>query len=143
YTSRSTHQLRSSFHRNLLYFSIAPFCYQLRLSYNIGDYRHTFIITTGIGITAQLPYIKELLDSHKKAQLDRIGDYESTRDLLQVLVRQDNRYVSTQFLLLIPFTYTQQILHISIYDPLRAHSEDQIQHIGNNRLIDIHSRYVN
>ncbi|KAJ6168716.1 hypothetical protein N7497_001559 [Penicillium chrysogenum] len=77
-----------------------------RLSCNVGDYGHTFMIATGIGIAAQLPYIKELLDGHEKAQvrtqrislvwqLDRIGDYESARDLLQVLVRQDNGYVST------------------------------------------------
>ncbi|CAG8133864.1 unnamed protein product [Penicillium nalgiovense] len=125
-----------------------------RLSCNVGDYGHTFMIATGIGIAAQLPYIKELLDGHEKAQvrtqrislvwqLDRIGDYESARDLLQVLVRQDNGYVSTQFVFLMPSTYTQQMLHVSIYDPLRAHSEDQIQHIGENGLIDVHSGHAN
>jgi len=76
----------------------------------IGDYGHIFLLTTGIGIAAQLPYIKELLDGHEKAQictqrislvwqLDRVGDYESARDLLQILVRQDNGYVSTQSLI--------------------------------------------
>lgn len=76
------------------------------LNSKVGDYGHVFFIATGIGIAAQLPYIKELLDGHEKAQictrkislvwqLDRIGDYESARDLLQTLVRQDNGYVST------------------------------------------------
>lgn len=79
-----------------------------RLNSKVGDYGHTFLVATGIGIAAQLPYIKELLDGHEKAQictqrislvwqLDRVGDYESARDLLQVLVRQDNGYVSTRF----------------------------------------------
>lgn len=31
------------------------------------------------------------------------------------------------------------MLHVSIYDPLRAESEDDIQHIGENGLIDVHS----
>jgi predicted ferric reductase len=76
-----------------------------RLGGTIGDYGHIFLIATGIGIAAQLPYIKELLDGHEKAQvctqrislvwqLDMIGDWESARDLLQALVRQDNGYVS-------------------------------------------------
>ncbi|KAJ5475415.1 hypothetical protein N7539_007702, partial [Penicillium diatomitis] len=71
----------------------------------IGNYGHVFFATTGIGIAAQLPYIKELLDGHQNAtittqkicliwQLDQIGDWESARDLLQCLVRQDNGYVS-------------------------------------------------
>lgn len=79
-----------------------------RLNSKVGDYGHTFLVATGIGIASQLPYIKELLDGHEKAQictqrislvwqLDRVGDYESARDLLQVLVRQDNGYVSTRF----------------------------------------------
>ncbi|KAG0156274.1 hypothetical protein PDIDSM_3451 [Penicillium digitatum] len=96
-----------------------------RLNSKVGDYGHTFLVATGIGIAAQLPYIKELLDGHEKAQictqrislvwqLDRVGDYESARDLLQVLVRQDNGYM----------------LHVSIYDPLRAQSENDIQHIA-------------
>lgn len=81
-----------------------------RLTDTIGDYGHIFMIATGIGIAAQLPYIKELLDGHEKAevctqrislvwQLDRVGDWESARDLLQILVRQDNGYVSIYFVL--------------------------------------------
>jgi hypothetical protein len=42
-----------------------------------------------------------------------------------------------------PSTYAQQMLHVSIYDPLRVHSEDQIQHIGDNGLIDVHSGHAN
>lgn len=38
-----------------------------------------------------------------------------------------------------PYTYAKQMLHVSIYDPLRAQSEDDIQHIGENGLIDVHS----
>lgn len=71
----------------------------------VGDYGHIFMVATGIGIASQLPYIKELLDGHDKAevrtqrislvwQLDRVGDWDTTRDLLQMLVAQDNSYVS-------------------------------------------------
>jgi hypothetical protein len=42
-----------------------------------------------------------------------------------------------------PFTYARQMLHVSIHDPLRAQSEDDIQHIGENGLIDVHSGHVN
>lgn len=35
------------------------------------------------------------------------------------------------------------MLHVSIYDPLRAQSENDIQHIGENGLIDVHSGHVN
>lgn len=38
-----------------------------------------------------------------------------------------------------PYTYAKQILYISIYDPLRTESEDNIQHISKNGLIDIYS----
>lgn len=79
-----------------------------KLNGRVGDYGHVFMVTTGIGIAAQLPYIKELLDGHDKAevptqrislvwQLDQLGDWESARDLLQMLVRQDNGYVSAMF----------------------------------------------
>lgn len=75
-----------------------------KLNGKVGDYGHVFMAITGIGIAAQLPYIKELLDGHDRAeiptqrislvwQLDQAGDWESTRDILQMLVRQDNGYV--------------------------------------------------
>ncbi|CAI7615488.1 unnamed protein product [Penicillium pancosmium] len=82
------------------------------------------MVTTGIGIAAHLPYIKELLDGHDKAevptqrislvwQLDEMGDWESARDLLQMLVRQDNGYI-----------------------------QSEVQHIGDNKLISLHSGHV-
>lgn len=75
------------------------------LAGTIGDYGHIFMVATGIGIASQLAYIKELLDGRDKAevrtrrislvwQLDRVGDYESARDFLQMLVVQDKSYVS-------------------------------------------------
>ena len=42
-----------------------------------------------------------------------------------------------------PYTYVEQMLRVSIYDPLRAQSEDDIQHIGENGLIDVHSGHAN
>ena len=38
------------------------------------------------------------------------------------------------------YTYTKQILYISIYDSLYTQSEDDIQYISKNRLINIYSR---
>lgn len=35
------------------------------------------------------------------------------------------------------------MLYVSIYDPLHTQSENDIQHIGENGLIDVHSGYVN
>ena len=35
------------------------------------------------------------------------------------------------------------MLHVSIYDPLRAQSEDNIQHIGENGLIEVYSGRAN
>lgn len=75
------------------------------LSGEIGDFGHVFMVTTGIGIATQLPYIKELLNGRDKArictqrislvwQLEEEGDWESARDWLQMLVKQDDGYVS-------------------------------------------------
>lgn len=72
---------------------------------DMGDYGHILMVTTGIGIAAQLPYIKELVQMRREAgvrtqriclvwQLDQTGDYECTRDWLQHLVKQDDGYVS-------------------------------------------------
>lgn len=79
----------------------------------VGDYGHVFMVATGIGIAAQLPYLKELLDGHDNAQVrtqkislvwqvDREGDWESARDWLQSLVAQDNGYVSIELSTFIP-----------------------------------------
>lgn len=35
------------------------------------------------------------------------------------------------------------MLHVSIYDPLRAQSGNEIQRIGDNGLIDVHSGRAN
>ena len=75
------------------------------LSGEVGDFSHVFMVTTGIGIATQLPYIKELLNRHDKAQihtqrislvwqLEQEGDWESAQDWLQMLVKQDNGCVS-------------------------------------------------
>ena len=79
--------------------------HQFGTTQETGDYGHILMITTSIGIAAQLPYIKELVQIHREAgvrtqriflvwQLDRTGDYECTRDWFQHLVKQDDGYVS-------------------------------------------------
>ncbi|KAG2026233.1 hypothetical protein GB937_001741 [Aspergillus fischeri] len=35
----------------------------------VGDYGHIFMAATGMGIVAQLPYIKELLDGQRQGQV--------------------------------------------------------------------------
>jgi hypothetical protein len=61
-------------------------------------------VASGIGIAAQLPYIKELLRKRREAsvrtqtvtliwKLDRTEDWECARDWLQELVTEDNGYV--------------------------------------------------
>lgn len=88
-------------------FGPAP-VHQCGTTQDMGDYGHILMVTTGIGIAAQLPYIKELVKMCWEAgvhtqriclvwQLDWTGDYECTRDWLQHLVKQDNGYVSGQF----------------------------------------------
>lgn len=68
----------------------------------VSDYGHILMVTNGIGIAAQLPYINEiLLRGHgagtKKItlvwQVDRTGDWESTFEWLQQLIKQDANYV--------------------------------------------------
>ncbi|THC91233.1 hypothetical protein EYZ11_009313 [Aspergillus tanneri] len=72
---------------------------------DLGDYGHVLMVTTGIGIAAQLPYMKELLQRRREAgvrtrrislvwQLDQTGDYECARDWLQYLLKQDDGYVT-------------------------------------------------
>ncbi|KAJ5927149.1 hypothetical protein N7516_008922 [Penicillium verrucosum] len=103
----------------------------------VGDYGHVFMVATGIGIAAQLPYLKELLDGHDNAQVrtqkislvwqvDREGDWESARDWLQSLVAQDNGYM----------------LHVTVYDQMQPQSEIPVRHIGKNNLINIYGGTV-
>ena len=78
----------------------------LGLSSEVGDYGHLLLVATGIGIAAQLPYIKEILEGYHSArvrtrrislvwQLDRPGDWEGAHSWLQKLVAQDDGYVSS------------------------------------------------
>jgi hypothetical protein len=75
------------------------------ISQDLGDYGHILMVTSGIGIAAQLPYAKEILQRRRGAEvrtqrislvwrLDRAGDWESARQWLQQLVAQDSAYVS-------------------------------------------------
>ncbi|KAK9604800.1 hypothetical protein V6Z93_002751 [Aspergillus fumigatus] len=70
----------------------------------VGDYGHILMVATGMGIVAQLPYIKELVDGQRQGQvrtrrislvwrLEQEGDYELARDLLQALVKHDDSYM--------------------------------------------------
>lgn len=74
----------------------------------VGDYGHILMVATGMGIVAQLPYIKELLDGQRQGQvrtrrialvwrLEQEGDYELARDLLQYLVKEDGSYVCSSY----------------------------------------------
>ena len=47
------------------------------------------------------------------------------------------------FIPIIPYTYANKMLYVSIYDPLRAQSEDNIQYIGENGLIEVYSGRAN
>jgi NAD(P)H-flavin reductase len=71
----------------------------------MGNYGHVFMVATGIGIAAQLPYIKEILTQYRRArlrtqrislvwQLEHEEDWEAVHDWLQILVKQDEGYVS-------------------------------------------------
>ncbi|KAE8396950.1 hypothetical protein BDV37DRAFT_277291 [Aspergillus pseudonomiae] len=108
------------------------------LSREVGDYGHILMITTGIGIAAQLPYIKELLYLHRNArvttqkitlvwQLDRTGDWESSRDWLQNLVKQDDGYM----------------LEVMVYDPSSADNIQVPRKIGHHDLISFYGGKVN
>ncbi|BAE64514.1 unnamed protein product [Aspergillus oryzae RIB40] len=104
-------------------------------SREIADFGHILMVTTGIGIAAQLPYIKELLRKYRNAsvntqtislvwQLDRTGDWESARDWLQQLVKEDDGYVA-------------------VYDPLRTDSPQEPRKIGHHELISLYGGEVN
>ncbi|KAA8642360.1 NADPH oxidase family protein [Aspergillus tanneri] len=102
---------------------------------DLGDYGHILMVTTGIGIAAQLPYMKELLQRRREAgvrtrrislvwQLDQTGDYECARDWLQYLLKQDDGYM----------------LNFSVYDPL-GKSQDT-RKFGHHELITVYSGKV-
>lgn len=121
------------------------------LSGAIGDYGHVFMVATGIGIAAQLPYIKEIIMGHNRRsvrtqrislvwQLDRNGDWESAVEWLQSLVEQDNGYVSgSQSGKVIRANYSK-MLHVTVYDQLN--SAGSTRRIGRNGLITVHSSLV-
>ncbi|KAB8069861.1 hypothetical protein BDV29DRAFT_198373 [Aspergillus leporis] len=107
------------------------------LSREVGDYGHILMITTGIGIAAQLPYIKELLHRRRSAriitqkitlvwQLDRTGDWESARDWLQNLVKQDDGYM----------------LEVMVYDPSSVDNLQVPRKIGHHDLISFYGGKV-
>ncbi|EED22508.1 conserved hypothetical protein [Talaromyces stipitatus ATCC 10500] len=71
----------------------------------ISDYGHIFMVATGIGVGAQIPYIKQLLEGYRRGvvrtqkivliwQMDLEADYDDVQDWLQELVSQDSGYVS-------------------------------------------------
>lgn len=79
--------------------------HQCGTTQDIGDYRHILMVTTGIGIATQLPYVKELVQRYQEAgvctqriclvwQLDKTKDYTCTKDWLQHLVKNNTGYVS-------------------------------------------------
>ncbi|KAF7166678.1 hypothetical protein CNMCM6106_002394 [Aspergillus hiratsukae] len=102
------------------------------ISQDLGDYGHILMVTSGIGIAAQLPYAKEILQRRRGAEvrtqrislvwrLDRAGDWESAREWLQQLVVQDNGY----------------ILNVTVYDPLGDNSPQKTHKVGEHELITI------
>ncbi|KAL3441484.1 hypothetical protein BJX65DRAFT_288446 [Aspergillus insuetus] len=99
---------------------------------DVSDYGHILMVTSGIGIAAQLPYIKELLQRRHRAEvrtqrislvwrLDRAGDWESARDWLQQLVEQDKGYM----------------LEVTVYNPPDDNSVQQSHTVGEHKLITI------
>ncbi|KAH8431447.1 NADPH oxidase family protein [Aspergillus melleus] len=107
-------------------------------SSRLGDYGHIFMVATGIGIAAQLPYVKELLNRHRQArvrtqrislvwQLDQQDDWESARDWLQALVKQDAGY----------------LLRVKVYDAQQSASTVDPQLFGSHELIETHGGVAN
>lgn len=61
---------------------------------DLGDYGHVFMVATGIGIAAQIPYIKELLDAqrHGRARTQKITliwQSDMTREYFLELISLD------------------------------------------------------
>ncbi|PYI23220.1 hypothetical protein BO99DRAFT_465866 [Aspergillus violaceofuscus CBS 115571] len=96
-------------------------------------YGHILMATSGIGIAAQIPYIKEILHRRRAAEacterisliweLDRSGDYSSAVEWLQELISQDQSY----------------ILNIEIYTGVNMITEKSVA-LGDHDLIKIHA----
>ncbi|KAL4924642.1 ferric reductase family protein [Aspergillus undulatus] len=105
-----------------------------RASDTMGDYGHILMVATGIGIATQLPYIKELLEGHRKRnirtrrismiwQLDEEGDWEGAHDWLQALVKEDEDY----------------LLSVTVYDTLHPVSTEDPRRFGHHDLIEVYS----
>ncbi|KAH8691898.1 hypothetical protein BGW36DRAFT_283658, partial [Talaromyces proteolyticus] len=97
---------------------------------DLGDYGHVFMVATGIGIAAQIPYIKELLEGHRHGlvrtqkitliwQSDMNQDYDGAQDWIQKLVTQDSGYK----------------LHVFLFDTSRSASPKDPRFHGEHKLI--------
>lgn len=126
--------------------------HSLGISSRMGDYGHILMVATGIGVAAQLPYIKEILEGHRRAQvctqrislvweLDGVGDWESAHGWLQQLVAQDDGYVSPQkdnWSLILKTTNNMQLLHVTVYDTLKPSASSNPKRFGHHDLIEVH-----
>ncbi|PIG83976.1 hypothetical protein AARAC_008633 [Aspergillus arachidicola] len=91
----------------------------------MGNYGHVFMVATGIGIAAQLPYIKEILTQYRRARLrtQRISlvwhleheeDWEAVHNWLQIL-----------------------LLSVTIYDARSPSLKGDRQRLGHHDLIEV------
>ncbi|KAE8340779.1 hypothetical protein BDV24DRAFT_151672 [Aspergillus arachidicola] len=98
----------------------------------MGNYGHVFMVATGIGIAAQLPYIKEILTQYRRArlrtqrislvwQLEHEEDWEAVHNWLQILVKQDEGY----------------LLSVTIYDARSPSLKGDRQRLGHHDLIEV------
>ncbi|CEL11963.1 hypothetical protein ASPCAL15085 [Aspergillus calidoustus] len=105
-------------------------------SENMGDYGRILMVATGIGIAAQLPYIKELLEGYRNKsirtqeisiiwQLDEEGDWEGAHDWLQELVEGDGGF----------------LLNVIVYDTLEPISSEKPSRFGEHDLIKVYSGF--
>ncbi|KAL1873642.1 hypothetical protein Plec18167_006159 [Paecilomyces lecythidis] len=105
------------------------------VSGHVGDYGHVFMVTTGIGIAAGIPYIKELLEGRRGGkvktqrislvwQLEQNDDYSAARNWLQNLVSQDGDYQ----------------LRVLIFHPARLESPMASMRIGEHNMIEVQTK---
>ncbi|KAE8397426.1 hypothetical protein BDV37DRAFT_276930 [Aspergillus pseudonomiae] len=98
----------------------------------MGNYGHIFMVATGIGIAAQLPYIKEILTQYRRArlrtqrislvwQLEHEEDWEAVHNWLQILVKQDEGH----------------LLSVTIYDARNPSLKGDRQLLGYHDLIEV------